>query len=265
LFVQAHGGANTPHATAMLFTGRRDYEADEWKVTIKNSKHSILEAFPNFHIMSANKIPVRLALEAGGDPEKCIEHTVPANILTRDAVQDIRKLDGEDWFYTVWYMDVHDYLKFDIYKYPLGQEQAVPYIRSDEDIAFNNALNDDYKDIMLYSQYSCAVKYTDMMINRLYSRLTESEIYPDWIIFMADHGEYLKPYYTHGVHWQYQVTRIPLIILGMDKDGNFRTNRNSICSYVDICDLFRANHQECPCRLNPIALQTNRKYLHNYI
>ena len=104
-------------------------------------------------------------------------------------------------------------------------------------MALDDSMPDEYVEIMRYSQYSCGVKYVDIMIERLILRLWENGVNFDWLVIMGDHGEYLKPYYNHAMHWQDQITHIPLIIRGM-RDGDAPiTKRNSITTRVDLCDV----------------------------
>lgn len=237
LFMQAHGGANTPHGVSMLLTGRRDYDADEWKVSLRNTKNTLPELLPNIYLTSANPIPINLFIEAGLNSSNIIEEVAPANVLTATTVKSLRSLSDDDWLYITWYMDVHEYKLINMYEYPKGHVLDCPYRRRQDDLIKDDILYDGYRDLLRYCQYSCSVKYIDLMLERLFARMSEASIFPDYTIIMADHGEYLKPYYTHGVHWQYQVTHIPLAIIGNNGDGSQSTRRNSICSWVDMCDL----------------------------
>lgn len=226
VFLQAHGGANTPHATSLLLTGNKDYKMDEWKISLRKNGKTLLDFFPNFYLMTANLIPRNLFIESGADEARCLDAPFPGEMLTDKAISHLEKVGAEsDWLYIVWYMDVHEYKGINIAKYP-GTK------RSQEEIALDDAMIGDYKDILRYSQYSCAVRYVDICIERLINRLKKLEIQYDWLVIMSDHGEYLKPYYTHGIHWQYQVTHIPLIIRGMET-----TMRNSVTVKMDLCDV----------------------------
>ena len=234
VFLQAHGGCNTPHSTAMFLTGRRDYDVDEWKITLKGTKPTLLDLFPNYYLYSANLIPRDLFLEAGAKKERCIAQTVPGYVLTNDAIRHMTDnlSSSDDWFYMMWYMDVHEYERLDIAKYPHAKT-TLEGKRTDADVALDEALLEDYKDILRHSQYSCAVRYVDICIQRFVNKLqNQHDIEYDWLVIMADHGEYLTPYYTHGRHWQYQITHIPLIFR-----GNGTTRRNTITTRFDLCDV----------------------------
>lgn len=239
VFLQAHGGANTPHGMAMLLTGRHDYNMDEWRITLEQMKPSLIDFFPNFYMLSANLIPKDFAIASGGDPEKCIDMTVPGCTLADEAIKNIIQVDNEcdNWLYTVWFMDVHEYKKFDICMYPRGRKAIPPFKRTEDAVALDDTLPTEYLEIMRRSQYTCAVKYVDLMIDRLLCRLAEKRIKYDWLVIMGDHAEYLEPYYTHGRHWQYQITHAPLIIVGMDTVDKPMTRRNSITDRVDLCDV----------------------------
>ena len=106
VFLNAHGGANTPHGTSMLLTGRGEYNLDEWKITLKGIDKTLLEFFPNHGLVTPNLITVDLFLQAGGRPDRCTASTVPGATLTslaKDVLYDLHQEDRNNWLFVVWY------------------------------------------------------------------------------------------------------------------------------------------------------------------